>query len=261
MNALERLRVKRDLRVFVTAGAQGIGKVIALAFLDAGARVVVTDIDQHKLDDLARAYPAITCFVADAASADQLAQVEKFVEEEFGGLDVLVNNAGIAGDTAPVDDIGTESWDETISVNLSGMFYTSKRFARYLRASHGMMINMASVAGRLGFGLRSPYAASKWGVVGFTKSLAVELGPEGVRVNAILPGIVEGPRIDRVINARARARGITYDQMRDELLSHVSLRQMVTADDIASMCLFLATPGGAKITGQALSVCGNVEVL
>ncbi len=261
MNALDRLRVKRDLRVFVTAGAQGIGKVIALAFLDAGARVVVTDIDRDRLDDLARTYPAITCFVADAASADQLAQVDKFIEEEFGGLDVLVNNAGIAGDTAPVDDIGTESWDETISVNLSGMFYTSKRFARYLRASHGMMINMASVAGRLGFGLRSPYAASKWGVVGFTKSLAVELGPEGVRVNAILPGIVEGPRIDRVINARARARGITYDQMRDELLSHVSLRQMVTADDIASMCLFLATPGGAKITGQALSVCGNVEVL
>jgi len=176
-------------------------------------------------------------------------------------LDVLVNNAGIAGETGEIENLDDDAFQQCMEINLSSMFYTTKRLAVLLKQSSGSIINISSVAGRLGYGLRTPYASSKWGVIGLTKSLAVEMGPEGVRVNAILPGIVEGPRIDRVIDAKAKTKQVSFDDMRDEYLSKVSLRRMVQADDIASMCLFLSAAGGANISGQALSVCANVETL
>ncbi|MGB0381801.1 MAG: SDR family oxidoreductase [Alphaproteobacteria bacterium] len=261
MSAVDRLIPPKNLRVLITAGGGGIGRAISHAFLDAGAKVAVTDIAQDALEEAVALRPSLIAHQGDAANGDDIQTAIDDVVQRWGGLDVLVNNAGIAGETGLIEDLDEEEYERCMDVNLSSMFMTARRCAKLLKTSQGSMINISSVAGRFGYGLRTPYAASKWGVIGLTKSLAVEMGPDGVRVNAILPGVVEGPRIDRVINARAKAREITYDQMRDEALSKVSLRRMVTGQDIASMCLFLTSPGGANISGQSLSVCGNVEVL
>ena len=252
----------RDLRVLVTAGATGIGRAFAETFAGAGAKVFICDVDDSALAAFRAARPDIGAIIADVAVPAQVDVMFDAVAAHLGGLDVLINNAGIAGPTAAVEDISVADWDRTIAVDLNGMFYCTRRAVPLLKAAGGgSIINLSSVAGRLGFRLRTPYSAAKWAVVGFTKSLAIELGPSHIRVNAIQPGIVEGERIDRVIAAKAAALGITEDEFEQELLSSVSLRKMVTAQDIANMALFLATPAGAGISGQALSVCGNVETL
>jgi NAD(P)-dependent dehydrogenase (short-subunit alcohol dehydrogenase family) len=242
----------KGLRVIVTAGGAGIGRAIAQTFLDAGARVHTCDVDATTRPDS----------VADVA---RLADVDRLFDEaleKLGGLDVLVNNAGIAGPTARVEDIDPADWDRCIAVDLSGMFYcTRKAMPHIKRAGGGSVVNLSSAAGRHGFPQRSPYSAAKWGVVGFTKSLAVEAGPEKVRVNAILPGIVEGERIERVIAAKARATGVSYEEFQRKFLQTTSMHSTVSGQDIANMALFLCTPAGAKITGQALAVDADVRYL
>jgi NAD(P)-dependent dehydrogenase (short-subunit alcohol dehydrogenase family) len=257
MRVIESLVPRRGLKVLVTAGANGIGLAIATAFHEAGAQVHVGDIDAQAASGLP---PGVGFTQADIGDE---AQVARLFEEAagLGGLDVVVNNAGIAGPTAGIDEIDSDAWRQTIDINLNGQYYVAKHAAAALRESEGLLINMASVAGRLGFAFRTPYAASKWGVVGLTKSLACELGPSGVRVNAILPGIVRGPRIEKVIEERAAKRGISFAEMEQENLAKISMRKMVEPTDIAAMALFLAAPGGANISGQALSVCANVESL
>lgn len=257
MKVIDSLIPRSGLRVLITAGANGIGLAIAQAFQEAGARVHVCDIDEQALAALPE---GITYTNADVS---QEADVDRLFEDaaHLGGLDVVVNNAGIAGPTASIEDIDPESWNRTININLNGQYRVANRATPLLRESQGLLINMASVAGRLGFAYRTPYAASKWAIVGFTKSLACELGPDGVRVNAILPGIVRGPRIEQVIADRAAKRGISYAEMEKENLSKVSMRRMVEPTDIAAMALFLSAPGGANISGQALSVCANVETI
>lgn len=246
----------------ISAGAAGIGRAIADAFVDAGARVAVFDVAQDAVDDFTAAHPKMIAQVVDVSDRAGVEAFFDHVSERFGGLDVLVNNAGIAGPTAKVEDIDPAAWDATIAINLTGQFECARLAAPYLKASgNGAMVNIASVAGRLGYANRTPYAASKWAIVGFTKSLAIEMGPDGVRVNAILPGIVEGPRMDGVIQARADAIGTSFDEMRDEYLGKISLRRMVSMQDVADMALFLCSPAGGNISGQALSVCGNVETL
>jgi len=181
------------------------------------------------------------------------------VESTLGGIDVMINNAGIAGPTSSVEDMEPADWDRCIAVNLNSQFYCARRAVPHLKASKGLMINMSSVAGRLGYAFRTPYAATKFAIVGYTESLAKELGPDGVRVNCIQPGIVEGPRIEAVIQARADQVGVSYGEMEQTYLNNTSLRTMVSPQDIANTALFLATPAGHRITGQALSVCANVE--
>ena len=187
------------------------------------------------------------------------------VKRELGGLDVLVNNAGIAGPTARIEDIAPDDWERCIAIDLSSMFYCTRLAMPLLKANGrekgGSIICLSSAAGRFGYPLRSPYASAKWGVVGFTKSLAAEAGPDGIRVNCILPGYVEGPRIDRVIDAKAKALGITFEKQRENLLATSSLREFVTAADIANMALFLATPAGRHLSGQALAVDADLQRL
>lgn len=252
----------QGLRVLVTAGAAGIGKAFAEVFADAGAGVFVCDVDRNAIDAFRAERPGIGSGIADVADPRQVDGLFDAARAFLGGLDVLINNAGIAGPTARVEDIALSDWERTIAVDLNGMFYCTRRAVPLLKAAGGgSIINMSSAAGRLGFPLRTPYAAAKWAVVGFTKSLAIELGPSNIRVNAIQPGIVEGERIDRVISAKAKALGTSFDEIRDRMVSKVSLRRMVSPYDIANTALFLATDAGRNISGQALSVCGNVETL
>lgn len=246
------------LRVLVTAGAAGIGRVFASTFFEAGAKVFICDVDPAGLPGFRTAFPEIGASLADVSVPVQVDAM--FVEAVafLGGLDVLINNAGISGPTAKVEDISIADWDRTIAVDLNSMFYCTRRAVPLIKAAGGgSIINLSSIAGRLGYPLRTPYSAAKWAVVGFTKSLAIELGPSNIRVNAIQPGVVAGDRVDRVIHAKAKALGITFDAYREQFVSTISLRRMVSAQDIANMALFLATPAGQNISGQALSVCGD----
>ena len=252
----------RGMRVIVTAGAAGIGKAFAEVFSDAGARVFICDVDASALAAFRSTRPAIGARLTDVADPRQVDALFDEAAGFLGGLDVLINNAGVAGPTAPVEDIAIADWDRTIAVDLNGMFYCTRRAVPLLKAAGGgSIINLSSVAGRLGYPLRTPYSSAKWAVVGFTKSLAIELGPSNIRVNAIQPGVVEGERIERVIAAKAKALGLSYDAYQAQLLSKVSLRRMVSPREIAETALFLAAGGGRNISGQALSVCGNVESL
>ncbi len=253
----------RDLRVLVTAGGSGIGRAIAETFAASGAKVHVTDVAEATLAAAIDAVPALSGTVGDAANAEDVDRAFADVSARLGGLDVLVNNAGIAGPTGLVDTLSGPDVDRTIDVNLKSQFHFLNRFMPLLKASkrNPSIIAMSSVAGRLGYGYRTPYAATKWAIVGLVKSLAVELGPLGIRANAILPGVVQGERMDRVIADRAAATGVSFDDMRDDYLRKISLRRMVDASDVANLSLFLASKLARNISGQAISVDGNVEYL
>ncbi|WP_336332842.1 SDR family oxidoreductase [Pseudomonas putida] len=262
MSVLERLIPYPQLRVLISGGAAGIGETIAAAYMEAGARVHVCDVSQEAIAAFLDRYPEATATLADVADAAQVANVFTVQRERFGGLDVLVNNAGIAGPTAGVDRISDEEWQRTVEINLTGQYRFAHHAVPLLRDSaHGHLIQIASVAGRLGYAWRTPYAATKWAIVGMMKSLAAELGEDDIRVNAILPGIVEGPRMDGVIRARAEQLRVPEQEMRKEYLKKISLKRMVTAQDVAAMALFLCSPAARNVTGQAISVDGNVEYL
>jgi NAD(P)-dependent dehydrogenase (short-subunit alcohol dehydrogenase family) len=262
------LKPHAGLRVLVTGGASGIGLVIARAFVDAGSRVHVCDMSQQAIDALNQAEQsaemnAITTTLADVSDRAAVDRVFDDVNAQLGGLDVLINNAGIAGPTGGIDEMETADWEQTVDVNLNAQFYFARRAVPLLRKARdgGSIIALSSVAGRLGYAYRTPYSATKWAVVGLTKSLAIELGPDNIRVNTIQPGIVKGPRIERVIAARAQQLGLSYEQMEKDYLEKISLRRMTTPEEVAATALFLCSPGGSGISGQAISVCGHVEVL
>jgi NAD(P)-dependent dehydrogenase (short-subunit alcohol dehydrogenase family) len=244
------------LRVAITAGAGGIGRAMADSFTACGGRVFVSDIDADAFK--ACGHPGM---IADAGD---VAAIDRFMDAALahhGGLDVLVNNAGIAGPTKKVEEVLPEELDATLRIDLAAMFHCARRAVPALRAAGGgSVVNLSSAAGRFGYAFRSPYSAAKWGVVGFTKSLAIELGPDGIRVNAILPGAVDGPRIRAVIRAKAAALGISENEMTERFVANASLRCFVTQQDIANMALYLCSPFGATISGQALSVDGDLQV-
>jgi NAD(P)-dependent dehydrogenase (short-subunit alcohol dehydrogenase family) len=250
------------LRALITAGGSGIGRVIAKCLFEAGARVHICDIQAELLDACSGEFPGIGTTVADVSDDSAVDHLFGDVQRNLGGLDVLVNNAGIAGPTGAIEDIDPKEWRRCLEVDLTAQFLVARRAVPMLKANgSGMIINMSSAAGRLGYAFRTPYASAKWGVIGFTQSLAKELGPHGISVNAILPGIVSGPRMEGVIQARAKQLGMPYEEMEQEYLQKVSLRRMVTAEDVAAMVLFLVSPMGRNVSGQSIGVCGNVETL
>jgi len=250
------------LRVVVTAGASGIGLATARAFAREGARVHVCDVDRGALDRLARSDSALSQSVCDVSDRSQVAALFDDALGALGGLDVLVNNAGIAGPTAKCEEVEPEDWERTLAVNITGQFHCARLAIPHLRKSrNASIVNLSSAAGRFGFPLRTPYSASKWAVIGFTKSLSIELGGDAIRVNAICPGSVAGPRIESVYAAKAKARGVDYDVVLEEALAKTSLHRLVTADDIANMIVFLCSPAGANISGQAVAVDADVQAL
>lgn len=180
----------------------------------------------------------------------------------MGGLDCLVNNAGIAGPTGRVDQFAPDEWDRTLAVNITGQFNCARlAVPLLLQSTNPSIINLSSAAGRLGFRLRTPYAASKWATIGFTKSLSMELGEFRIRVNAILPGIVEGERQDRILAAKAAAQNRSLDEMRDLALAQASIKEMITPRQLADTAVFLASPLSRTTSGQAISVCGDLQAL
>lgn len=249
-------------RVVVTAAASGIGLAIARAYDAEGARVEVCDIDDDAFNALAACGSGIRatrCDVTDRAAVDDFLDA---AVGRLGGLDVLVNNAGIAGPTARVEDIDPVDWDRCMAVCLGSQFNCIRRAVPHLRGStNASIVNLSSAAGRMGFALRSPYAAAKWGVIGLSKSLAIELGPDRIRVNAILPGIVAGDRQRRVLEAKAQRRGVSFETIEAEAFAYASVAEYVTAEQIADQILFVTSERGRTITGQAISVCGDLKML
>lgn len=239
-------------RVLITAGAGGIGLAMARAFVATDARVWVTDVDGRALAALPEGIRGDAVDVADEAA---MAALPARIGREWGGLDVVCANAGIKGPTASVADMPLEGWRECLAVNLDGAFLTAKH-AIPLMGRGGVMLFTSSTAGIYGFPYRSPYAAAKWAVIGLMKTLAMELGPKGIRVNAILPGSVNGPRIDRVFADEAVAKGMTPDAVRAGYEQGTALRSLADPEDIANMAVFLASDGARLVSGQAITVDG-----
>lgn len=248
-------------RVVVTAGGAGIGRAIAEAFSDNGARVHVCDIDPARLSDLAARRPEIGTSACDVALVEH---VDAFMDEalaRLGGIDVLVNNAGISGPTAAVEDVAPRDWDRTIAVCLNAMFYCIRRAVPEMkRQRSGCIINISSTSGKLAFPLRSPYATAKLAVNGLTHTLAAELGPHNIRVNSILPGWVEGERAQRVMREKSKALGISTAEFEARALQFIAMRTRVDAQEIADMAVYLASRQGRHISGQWIAVDGNIEL-
>ncbi len=250
------------LRVLVTAGASGIGRAIADLLIENRARVHVCDVSETHLADFRKTHPDHGASLCDVSDDEAIARLFADVGATFGGLDALINNAGIAGPTGGVEDIAPADWRRTIDICLTGQFLCTHHAVPLLkRSGDAAIVNLSSAAGRYGYAFRTPYSAAKWGVIGFTQSLAKELGPVGIRVNAILPGIISGPRMEGVIRDRATQIGVSYGEMEKQYLDRISLRRMTGPEDVAAMVLFLLSPAGHNISGQSLGVDGNVESL
>jgi NAD(P)-dependent dehydrogenase (short-subunit alcohol dehydrogenase family) len=247
-------------RVLVTAGASGIGREIARAFAANGARVFVCDIDAKGLDDLVQEIPGVATAVCDISKRDDIERMVPFGVNALGGLDVLVNNAGISGPTSPVEDFDPDAWDKVVQINLNGTFNVTRLAIPHLKKSPaGVIIIMSSVAGRFGYPDRSAYSATKWGLIGFTKTLSRELGAFGIRANAILPGAVAGPRIEKVFEGRAKLSGRSVEEERKAAMAIQSLQRFVDPRDIAALAVFLASDAGKSISGQMLPIDNDTQ--
>ncbi len=249
-------------RVLITAGAAGIGRAIVECLAAHSARIFICDISEEALADVRIAFPQVGSIKADVSDEDQVDAMFDAVAARLGGLDALINNAGIAGPTGAVEDIDPSDWRRCIDVCLTGQFLCARRAVPMLKAAGGgSIVNMSSAAGKFGYAFRTPYSSAKFASIGLMESLAKELGPHNIRVNAIRPGIVEGPRMDGVIRDRAGQVDVSFDEMKDEYLAKISLRRMVSPHDVAAMVAFLLSDAGANISGQSIGVDANVETL
>lgn len=249
-----------SLVVMITAAASGIGRTVGEAFAAAGHRVFVSDANAQSVEDMSSANPGIAARRVDVTSAEEIEAWFALVKAEAGGPDVLINNAGIAGPTERLENIAVEAWQQCIDVCLNSQFLTSRCAIPLMKEKgSGSIINLSSTAGLFGYGLRTPYAAAKWAVIGLTKSLAIELGDWSIRVNAICPGSVSGDRMDRVIAAEASLRSTSPEEIRREYTSGQSIKRFTEPKEIADLCLFLSSPAASMISGQAIAVDGHTE--
>lgn len=249
-------------KVLITGGGSGIGLTLARRFAAEGDSVALCDADAQAIAQVEADHPD---FIARQADVTDEAQMDAFlaeVESAWGGIDVVCANAGTGGPAGRIEELDYEAWKTCVGVNLFGTFLTCRWAARLMRAQgSGLIVITSSTAGLFGYPLRSPYATAKWGLTGLTKTLAGELGPAGVRVNAIAPGAVKGDRMERVLTNESAASGVPVEELRQAYVKGVSLRSWVSADDLADMALFLASPAASKISGQILAVDGHTESL
>ena len=246
--------------VLITAGGSGLGLAMASAFLAEGAEVAISDNNAKMLKSAKEEHPNLLSFEADASDADAMRSGFNALMQKWGRLDVMLANAGSAGPTAPIEDIALDAWQRCVAVNLEASFIATKLATPIMKAQKSGVITLtSSTAGQWGYPYRAPYAAAKWGVIGLMKTLAMELGEYGIRVNAICPGSVEGARIDGVIARAAQARGIDADDMRQDYADCASMRRFIHPEDVADMAVFLASPKARSISGMAMAVDGHTE--
>ncbi|MEM7427531.1 MAG: SDR family oxidoreductase [Pseudomonadota bacterium] len=244
----------------ITAGGAGIGRAVAEAFVRQGAHVHVCDLDQAALDELTELHADIGATVVDVTDEGAFDAWFDAAQDDLGGLDVMVNNAGIAGPTCAIEDMDTDAWRQCIDVCLDSHMYGCRRAVPVMKDQRsGSIINVSSGAGLYGYPFRTPYAAAKWAVIGLTKSIAAEVGPFNIRCNAICPGAVSGPRMDRVIAAEAEAAGRSEVEVRNDYTSGSSMRRFVEPEEIADMAVYLGSPASRMVSGQAISVDGHTE--
>lgn len=242
-------------KVLITAGGSGLGRAMATAFHDAGHEVWATDISESGLENV----PWQTTRADSSSEADNQNLFTE-IQSVWGGIGVVCANAGIAGPTAGVENVSLNDWRECVSVNLEGAFLTAKYATPLMKQQKsGAMIFTSSTAGIFGYPNRAPYAAAKWGIIGLMKTIAMELGPFGVRANVIAPGAVEGPRMEGVLAREAAAKGMTRDQVYKGYAAGTSMRTFVTAQDVAAMALFLGSDAAARVSGQVIAVDGHTE--
>ena len=248
--------------VVISAAADGIGWCIASTLLEKGFTVYASDINQKKIDELNK-HPLINkkLFIenVNASDPESVTQYFKTLSNKVSNISALINNVGIAGPTGMLEDISVDDWKNTINTNLNSHFYFTKDALPLLKNNGGSIVNLSSTAGIFGFPLRTPYAASKWAIIGVTKSLAMELGQFNIRVNAICPGSVSGERINRVIKAKANSLGINEKEVREDFEGMVSLKTFVDKEDIANMVVFLLSDEAHRVSGQIMTVDGNTE--
>jgi len=246
----------------ITGAGRGLGRVTAEALMCAGAKVIVSDISQDALDECAEALPNVKTIRCDVSNPDDVDRMFEFVVAMGEGLDFLVNNAGIGGPVAAVDELTNEDITSITNVNINGLFYCARRATPLLKTrGGGAIINVSSVAGRMGYAERSVYSASKWAVIGLTRSLSVELGKYNIRVNSVLPGVIEGERHERLYRAKAQRLGISYEEAEERFFDQVALRCNIPPRDIAAAIVYFCSPAASRVSGQALGICGDIQYM
>lgn len=249
-------------RVIVTAGGRGIGKTIATTYLSLGAKVAICDMMQENLDQATSEHPELFAMKTDVSSEQDTNRFFDAVEEEFGGVDILINNAGIAGPTGVIEDLELADWKRCIDVNIDSVFLTCKRCLPLMKKQgHGAIVNITSTAGLFAYPGRSPYAASKWAMIGITKTIAMEAGASGIRANAIAPGSINNERMDGVIEREATRLGVSQQTIRDSYANQTALRTFIDPEEIADMAVFLTSDLGKNISGQVIAVDGFAETI
>ncbi|MEI9425419.1 SDR family oxidoreductase [Mesorhizobium sp. Cs1299R1N1] len=244
-------------RVLITAGAAGIGRAVAERFAAEGAKVLVCDIDSAAIKSV-QPGTGIDAIAADVSRSESVAQLFEEVDRRLGGLDILINNAGTSGPSKPVEAVTDDEWRATLAVNLDGAFYCARAAVPFIKAAGGgSVINMSSTAGFLPYSLRSPYCTAKYGVIGLTDVMAMELGQHNVNVNAICPGAVDTPRLERVQLMAAQSRGVPIEHIKQAELKLFSMRRLVSVHEIASIILYLCGSHGRIISGQSIAIDGQ----
>jgi len=249
-------------KVFISAGGSGIGRCIAEAFLNNDDEVFVCDINAQSLEQFQKDFPKLHIYACDLAKPEQIKLMFAEAIQKLGHIDVLVNNTGISGPTIAADELSLDDWNTVINLNLNSTFLITQLAIPLLKQSGaGVIINMSSIAGRLGYPYRLAYSTSKWGLIGFTKTLSMELGADNIRVNAILPGAVDGDRVQRVLQARADVAQSSLEKVTQNALKNQSLKYFVNPKHIADLCLFLVSESGRSISGQILPIDGDKQCL
>jgi NAD(P)-dependent dehydrogenase (short-subunit alcohol dehydrogenase family) len=247
-------------RILVTGAGDSVGRAIAERFLRRGDKVHICDVREDAVQATLAANEGMTGSAIDVGLRADVDRLFDDARQSLGGLSILVNVVGMAGPRAPIEDIDEDEWDRTIAVNLSGMFYTMKRAVPMLKANGGgSIVNFSTCSTRTGIPFRAPYIASKAGVEGLTRNSARELGPSGIRVNAILPGIIDNDRFRFIVQRNVEATGRSFEDIENDYLRYVSLRSKVEIGEFADMVEFLTSLAGRKITGETIAVSGNME--
>ncbi len=249
-------------KAIVSAGGSGIGRSIVDEFIKQGVSVSTCDIDVELIKEIRIKYPKIHAEVVDVGDEKAVQEFCLKSIDALGGVDCLVNNAGVAGPTLPIEEICSEDWVHCLNICLNSQFYFIKSSLKYLRkSSSASIVNLSSAAGQYGFALRTPYASAKWGVIGLTKSLSIELGKDKIRVNAILPGLVAGDRQNNVLRNKAQRLGKSFSEVEEEAFSFTSIKEYVDAQDIAYQIMYLTSEAGRHVSGQAIAIDCDTKML